>query len=114
MCVRSKESSRYKAPERTERPVRNVNSLKRDFNCLAFISAHFGERDCIDVEFLDYHTCCKDEVSLTQLRLSRTIKRDIEIQLDQGLTVDRIVKNMTAKFDSRNDREQMLQVRFRI
>ena len=76
VCIRSKESLRYKEVARNDRPVRTINSTKRDFNCLAFISARVGSSNSVDVEFLDYHTCCKgDDLDISKLRLRQAVKK---------------------------------------
>jgi hypothetical protein len=44
------------------------------------------------------------------MRLTRAVKSNIEAQIEQGLSVERILKNATAKFSNRNTREQAIQV----
>jgi hypothetical protein len=107
VCNRSKESSRTKPCVREERPVRQVNSVKCDFNCLAYISAHKFKDGVVDAEYVDFHTCPGDG---NKMRLTRAVKSNIEAQIEQGLSVDRILKNATAKFSNRNTREQAIQV----
>jgi hypothetical protein len=55
VCNRSKESSRGKLGNRLERPVRQNNSLKLDFNCLALVTSVQFANGSMDVEILGFH-----------------------------------------------------------
>jgi hypothetical protein len=113
VCLRSKESLRYKESSRNERPVRNVNSTKKNFNFLVFISARITDNGSVDMEVLDYHTCCKDdELDMSKLRLRQAGKKEIEAQIMQELHIDRILENMQASFRSRDERENNLEVNY--
>jgi hypothetical protein len=109
VCNRSMESARTKTRNRSERIVRKTNSIKIDSNCLAYISALEHSDGKLGVEYLEFHTCHRqgDEV---KYRLTRATKADIDAQLVQGLSIERIVKNMTAKLRDRDSRDDALKV----
>jgi hypothetical protein len=111
VCNRSKESSRTTIKQRTERPFRKAKSTKVDYNCLSAIHvAHVESR--INVEYIDYHTCCDptQRIDKKSLRLDNVTISEIESQVEQGLTVDRILANMRARFERRDTRDIEIQV----
>jgi hypothetical protein len=98
---------------RIQRPVRQNNSTKSQYNCLALIVANLFEDGKCDVEFLNFHTCCSPSQQEKRLgRLSQTSIADIEAQIEQGLTIDRILLNMRARFDQRDSRQAEVEVFF--
>jgi hypothetical protein len=92
VCNRSKESARGKVGHRLERPVRKNYSTKLNFNCLASITAVENQDGSVDVEFLNFHTCCVNGQDSFQKPLKAAVKFDIEAQIEQGLSVERILK----------------------
>jgi hypothetical protein len=80
VCNRSKESSRNQKGERKERLVRQVNSVKLPYNCLAYVSAVMHKYGSVDVEYLDFHTC-RHQGEDFKLRLSRAVLADIDAQV---------------------------------
>jgi hypothetical protein len=109
VCNRSKESIRRTTGERKERLVRKANSIKVFHNCLAYISALQLNDGTVEVEFMEFHTCCTQGTEII-FRLTRAIKADIDAQVVQGLSVDRILKNMNSKFRNRDNRDETVKV----
>jgi hypothetical protein len=68
--------------------------------------AELFEGGNVNVEFIDFHTCCHPSETIDKrgLRLSRNVIFELESQILQGLTNERIVSNMREKYKSKNDR----------